>query len=177
VRREDDPDDAVYEVVALILSSGRTGLLYQDLVQEKKIAIQAEASPAYPSSRYPNLFVFSIAPAVGHSVEENRKALDELLARFAARKIDSATLQRVKIQARAAVIRRLDGNPGLAASLAFDYGSYGDWRKLFTELDELDKVTAEDVQRVARTCFVAARRTLACTVPPGALVPAAEGRP
>jgi predicted Zn-dependent peptidase len=173
----DDPDDAVYQVISLILSSGRTGLLYQDLVREKKIAIQADAAPAYPSSRYPNLFVFSIAPAVGHTVEENRKALDELLVRFAAQKIDAATLERVKTQARAAVIRRLDSNAGLAASLAFDYGSYGDWRKLFTELDELDKVTAEDVRRVARTCFVAERRTLAYTVPPGALAPAAEGRP
>jgi predicted Zn-dependent peptidase len=97
--------------------------------------------------------------------------------RFAAKKIDAATLQRVKTQARAAVIRRLDSNAGLAASLAFDYGSYGDWRKLFTELDELDKVTAADVQRVARTCFVPQGRTLAYTVSPGALAPAAGGRP
>jgi len=53
---QDDADDPVYEVISLILSGGRTSLLYKGLVQEKKIAIEVEASPAYPSSRYPNLF-------------------------------------------------------------------------------------------------------------------------
>ena len=169
----------MYQVISLILSSGRTSVLYKALVQEQKIAIEAEASPAYPASRYPNLFVVFLAPAVGHTVEENRKALEELLARFAAEKIDDATLQRVKTQARAAVIRRLDSNAGLAAALASDYGNYGDWRKLFTQLDDLNKVTAEDVARVARTCFAPQNRTVAYTVPPSALrrVPAAENRP
>ncbi len=177
---QDDPDDPVYEVLSLILSSGRTSLLYKELVQQKKIAIEAEASPAYPSARYPNLFVIFIVPAVGHSVAENQKALDDLLARFAAEKIDAVTLQRVKTQARAAVIRRLDSNAGLAASLASDYGSYGDWRKLFTQLDDLNKVTVQDVERVARTCFVVENRTTGFTVPPSALrtaPAAAEGRP
>ena len=66
---QDDPDDPVYEVISLILSGGRTSLLYKGLVQEKKIAIAAEAVPAYPSARYPNLFVIFLAPAVGHTVE------------------------------------------------------------------------------------------------------------
>ena len=177
---QNDPDDPVYEVLSLVLSSGRTSLLYKELVQEKKIAIAAEAAPAYPSSRYPNLFVIFIAPAVGHTVAENQKALEDLLARFATARIDAATLQRVKTQARAAVIRKLDSNAGLASSLASDYGSYGDWRKLFTELDDLNKVTAQDVERVARTCFVAQNRTVAFTVPASALraaAAAAEGRP
>jgi len=178
---QNDADDPVYETISLILSSGRTGLLYKDMVQEKKIAIEAEAVPAYPSSRYANLFVIFVAPAVGHTVEENEKELENLLVRFTAEKIDDRTLQRVKTQARAAVIRRLDSNAGLAASIANDYGSYGDWRKLFTQLDDLNKVTTEDVGRVARTCFVAKRRTLGYTVtaraPRPAPAGAEEGRP
>ncbi|MGO9010331.1 MAG: M16 family metallopeptidase [Bryobacteraceae bacterium] len=174
-----DKDDPVYEVIGLILSSGRTGLLYTGLVQQKKTALDAEAAPAYPSSRYPSLFAIFVAPAVGHTVEENQKALDDVLARLAGQKIDAQTLQRVKTKARAAVIRRLDSNPGLAASLAAEYGSYGDWRKLFTQLDDLNKVTAEDVERVARSCFVAQNRTVAFTVSPHELraAGAGEGRP
>jgi predicted Zn-dependent peptidase len=173
---QDDPDDPVYQVISLILSGGRTGLLYKELVQEKKIALAAEASPAYPASRYPNLFVIFVAPAVGHTVEENQKALEDLLARFVAQKIDDETLQRVKTQARASLIRRLDSNAGLASSLAADYGSYGDWRKLFTQIDDLNKVTAEDVARVAHSCFAAQRRTVAFTVLPSALNRTGEGR-
>jgi predicted Zn-dependent peptidase len=172
---EDDADDPVYEVISLILSSGRTSLFYKDMVQEKKIAIEVDAVAAYPSSRYANLFVIFVAPAVGHTVEENQKALDDVLARFVAQKVNAETLQRVKTQARAAVIRKLASNAGLAASIATDYGSYGDWRKLFTELDDLNKVTAEDVERVARSCFVTKNRTVAYTAAPGTLKPAPAG--
>jgi predicted Zn-dependent peptidase len=109
-------------------------------------------------------------------VEENQKALEDLLAGFGAQKIDAETLQRVKTQARAAVIRRLDSNAGLASLLASYYGNYGDWRKLFTQIDDLNKVTAEDVERVARSCFVAQNRTVAFTAAPSALGRARESR-
>jgi zinc protease len=46
------------------------------------------------------------------------------------------------------------------------YVNYGDWRKLFTELDDFNKVTAEDVQRVAKTYLVQDHRTVAYTFVP-----------
>ena len=52
--------------------------------------------------------------------------------------------------------------------LANYYANYGDWRKLFTEIDEIDKVTAEDVQRAAKQYFVPSNRTIALTVQPAA---------
>ncbi len=69
------------------------------------------------------------------------------------------TLQRVKTKLRAALIRKLDSNSGLASELCSYSVSYGDWRKLFTELDDYNKVTADDVQRVAQN--VSGRRTRA----------------
>ena len=160
-------DDPVFDVMSLILSSGRTGLLYKDLVQEKKIALVAQASATYPDGRYPNLFLFFLAPSVGHGVDEDLKALDNLLAQFKARKVDAETLARVKTKARAGVIRRLDDNTGLAQMLATYYASYGDWRKLFTSIDDLNRVTADDVQRVARQYFVLPSRTVAYLAQPG----------
>ena len=43
------------------------------------------------------------------------------------------------------LIRRLDSNSGMADALTFYYANYGDWRKLFTSIDDIDKVTADDV--------------------------------
>jgi predicted Zn-dependent peptidase len=160
-------EDPVFDVISLIFSSGRTGLLYKELVQEKKIALVAQAIPTYPDGRYPNLFAFFLAPTVGHNVDEDLKALDDLLGRFKARKVDAETLARVKTKARAGVIRRLDNNAGLARMLATYYASYGDWRKLFTAIDDLNRVTADDVQRVARQYFVLPSRTVAYLAPPG----------
>jgi predicted Zn-dependent peptidase len=169
-------DDAVFDVIGMVLSHGRTSVLYKELVETQKIALAAQAVSSYPGSRYPGLFVFFVAPALGHTTEENQKALDQILARFAAQPLDPAALTRAKIQARAGVVRRLGDNDGLAGLLTFYSANYGDWRKLFTSLDELDKVSAADVQRVARQYFVLTSRTVAYTAPsPGQTAPPPGG--
>jgi predicted Zn-dependent peptidase len=126
--------------------------------------LQAQAAATFPDGRYANLFVFLLVPAFGHTVDENQKALDDLLVRFESQKVDAETLARVKTKVRAGLIRRLASNAGLASMLTAYYGSYGDWRKLFTSLDDLNKVTADDVQRVALKYFDPASRTVAYTV-------------
>ncbi len=132
----------------------------QDLVRDKQIALEAEADDTFPAGKYPNLFLFFLAPAAGHTTAENEKALYDVLEKFKSKKVDAATLARVKTKTRAGLIRRLDSNSGLA-SLVTDYHAiYGDWRKLFTSLDELDRVTADDVQRVAKEYFVPEKRTV-----------------
>jgi len=167
-----DKDDVVFDVLRLVLSGGRTGLMYKELVQGKRIALAAQAVATYPGGRYPNLFVFYVVPALGHTIEENDKALGDLLTEFEKQPVDEATLARARTQARDTVIRQLANNSGLAALLTSYYMSYGDWRKLFTSIDDLNKVTAADVQRVARQYFVAANRTYAYTT-----APAGGGRP
>jgi len=152
-------DDIVLDVIQLILANGRTGLLYRELTQDKGVA-QAQVQSTFPGGRYPNLFVFLLAPQGSHTLEESQKALEDLLARFESKPVDAETLARVKLQARAGIVRRLDNNGGLAALLPNYYASYGDWRKLFTALDDLGKITVEDVQRVAAKYFVPMNRTV-----------------
>jgi predicted Zn-dependent peptidase len=158
-----DQDDPVFDMIQFILSSGRTGMLYKEMVEEKRISRVAQGLATFPDGRYPNLFVFFLAPSQGHTVDENQKALDDLLARFKATPVDAETLQRAKTQARANVIRLLGSNNGLARLLALSYAGYGDWRKLFTSLDDFNRVTAGDVQRVAQKYFIPANRTIAYT--------------
>src|SRR6185436_16285226 len=92
--------------------------------------------------------------------------LDGILDRFKKEKADAVTLARVKTKTRAALIRRLDNNAGLAQLLTAYYASYGDWRKLFTSIDDIDKVTIDDVQRVAQKYFIHNARTVAFTFQP-----------
>ena len=158
-----DKDDAVFDAIQFILSNGRTSLLYKEMVEDKRLSATAQAAATYPNGRYPNLFAFFLVPSPGHTVEENEKALDDLLARFKARPVDAETLQRARNQARAAALRGLSGNSGLAKMLALHYASYGDWRKMFTAIDQFGKVTAEDVERVAQRYFVLVNRTFAYT--------------
>jgi len=60
---------------------------------------------------------------------------------------------RARTNARANLVRSLDSNSGLAQAFAIAEGQRGDWRKVFTDLGDLNNVTLEDLQRVANTYF------------------------
>jgi tape measure domain-containing protein len=153
-------------VLSDVLSEGRTGIIYKEMVRDKKIALAAGTQATFPSGRYPALFLFYVAPSSGHSIEENEKALYAIIDRMKKQKIDAETLDRVKTKLRAGLIRKLADNGGLAAELCDYYVAYGDWRKLFTELAEYNKITADDVQRVAKTYLIDSTKTVAYTYAP-----------
>jgi predicted Zn-dependent peptidase len=159
-----DKDDSVFDVISSILAGGRTGLLYKQLVRDKQIALETGADATYPGGKYPGLFIFIVYPALGKTTAENEKAILEILEGLKANPVDDATLQRVKTKTRAGLIRSLDSNAGLASLLASSYANFGDWRKPFTELDEIDKVTAADVRRVVTQYFTDANRTITVTM-------------
>ncbi len=174
-----DPDDPVFDVIRDIIGGGRTGWLYIDMVRDKKLALSAGADATTPGGKYPNLFLAYAVPNTGHTVEENEKALYAVVDRLKTTLVDEETLQRVKTKVRAGLIRQLDSNAGLAAELASNYVNYGDWRKMFTGLQDIEKVTAADVQRVAQKYFVDSARTVAYIVAPPAAAaqkPQGEGK-
>jgi predicted Zn-dependent peptidase len=159
-------DDVPLDVLNDILSDGRTGIIYKEMVRDKQIALGAESLNSFPGGKYPSLFLFFVAPSSGHTVEENEKAIDDIIGRLKKEPVDAESLQRVKTKLRAALIQKLNNNSGLASELATNQANFGDWRKLFTDLDEYNKVTAEDVMRVANTYLVDKSRTVASTTAP-----------
>jgi predicted Zn-dependent peptidase len=160
------PDDPVFDVLNDILSDGRTGILYKELVRDKKIALGAETGGTFPGGKYPSLFLFFYVPTSGHTVEEGEKEIYAIIERLKKEKIDEESLKRVKTKLRADLISKLDSNSGLASELASFAANFGDWRKLFTQLDEYNKVTADDVQRVIKTYLIDTSRTVAYTYAP-----------
>jgi predicted Zn-dependent peptidase len=159
-------DNAALDVLEQILSGGRTSIIYKEMVRDKKIALGAASYATYPGGKYPGLFLFFVVPNSGHSVEEMEKSVYEIIDRVKKEKPDAAALQRVKTNLRAALIQKLDSNSGLASELCSYQAAYGDWRKLFTELDEYNQVTAEDVQRVAQKYLLENTRTVVYTYTP-----------
>jgi predicted Zn-dependent peptidase len=81
-------------------------------------------------------------------------------------------LQRVRNQIDASGIQRLQSSFGLAFQLSSSEALWGDWRQTFRDQAALAAVTAQDVQRVARTYFTATNRTVATLVRPAAAAPA-----
>ena len=90
-----------------------------------------------------------------------RDAIHKEIDKLKAADVTDAELQMYKTRARADLLRGLADNQGLADSLAEYQTRYGDWRQLFLQLNEIDKVMKADIRRVANKIFVATNRTSA----------------
>jgi predicted Zn-dependent peptidase len=155
------PDSAIYDVISMLLSSGRTSRLYKSLVRDQRIAAGAAGINGFPGEKYPNLFTFYAITTPGHTPDEVQKAIRAEIERIKTEDIPAEELQSVKTRVKAGLIRQLTGNSGLALQFAMTQTLYGDWRELFRDVERIDKVTATDVKRVANATFTEANRTVA----------------
>jgi predicted Zn-dependent peptidase len=168
------PDDVVFDAAQDILAGGRTSRLYRNLVEEKQIAMSAGGFPGFPGNKYPNLFLFHAFATPGHTNEENEQAMLAEIERLKTELVSEQELQRAKSRARAHLVAELDSNSGLASQLAAYQVLTGDWRNRFRTLEAIERVTREDIQRVARTYFTERNRTVGYLLPETA-EPSAEG--
>jgi predicted Zn-dependent peptidase len=155
-----DPDDAVYDVIQDLMSAGRTSRLYRALVRDKKLAAFSGGFNGFPGQKYPSLFVFFAVPTPGHKPAEVRAAVQEEITRLKNEDVSDDELKMVKTRAKAALLRKLDNNQGLALEMGIAESLFGDWRELFRRVEKIDKVTTADVRRVANKTFVDSNATL-----------------
>jgi predicted Zn-dependent peptidase len=154
------PDDAIFTVMSDILGRGRTSRFHKTLVKDKKIAIDAGSVVGIPGSKYPNLMIMYAVTSKGHTAEECEAVMYEEIERLKNEPVSAEELKKSKTNARADLIRRLDSNSEIAGQLAFYQAVTGDWRNLFRRLDQIDAVTAADIQRVAKQYLIAKHRSV-----------------
>jgi predicted Zn-dependent peptidase len=155
-----DKDNSVYEVMELLMSDGRTSRLYRSLVRDKKLAVNAVGFNGFPGQKYPNLFAFFAIPTAGHTAADMADPIHAEIDRLKSEDVTAEELQSIKTKAKAQLVRQLDSNEGLALQLAEYQTLFGDWRELFREVDDIDKVSAGDIRRVANSLFMPANRTV-----------------
>jgi predicted Zn-dependent peptidase len=155
----------IYEVIADLLSSGRTSRLYHSLIEQQQVALGVEGFNGFPGDKYPNLMLFYGLTAPGHSVDQLADALRGEIDRLKTEKITPEELERVKTQLKAELLRTLDSNMGMARLLAEYDAKTGSWRKLFNQLKSIEAVTAADVMRIAQKTFVPENRTIGKLLP------------
>ncbi len=155
------PDQEVFEAIDDILTNGRTSRFHRALVRDQQIAVSAGSYGAYPGEKYPHVWVAYAVPARGVSNQRVRDALHDELRRLTTDDVTENELAKFRRRARAALLRSLKSNMGLAMNLSHYHTLFGDWRELFHSLDRVDRVTAEDIRRVARHTFTASNRVTA----------------
>ncbi len=156
-----DPDNAAYDLLGSILSEGRSSRLDRSLVQDKKLAVNAFGGQGFPGEKYPNLFLFGAFTAPGKTNDELEKAMMAEIEKVKTEPVTKDELDGAKTRYRKQLIDKLRDNTTMAQELAQWQTLTGNWHNLFTYLEKLDKVTADDIQRVAKKTFTVGNRTVA----------------
>jgi predicted Zn-dependent peptidase len=158
-------DAPALAVLSQVLTGGRTSRLYQRLVIRDRVAT-AIVSFTPPGALYPRAFAFQGVPIAPHTTQEIEQAVYEELDRIGREPPTGYELQRVRNQIDASSFQRLQSNLGLAFQLSSSEALWYDWRRTFRDQGAQARVTAADVQRVAKIYFDRTNRTVATLVRP-----------
>ncbi|MGR6329277.1 M16 family metallopeptidase [Sphingomonas sp. XXL09] len=147
------PADRAADIPALtvlntILSTGESSRMYESLVYRDRLA--QDASSFLDSKQGTgNLIAYAIL-AGGKTVDQGEAALKREIARFRDAPVSAAELAEAKNEILTAAIRSRETAEGKARILASSVIIDGDPRAADRQLAEIARVTAADVQRVAR---------------------------
>lgn len=157
---ETHDDWPALDAMADYLGRGATSLLYKKLVKEMKIAADVGSFGGYPATKYPCLLLVYALPSQGHTNSECETEIDAVIESLKAEPIPTEEVEKIKARYKAGFIRSLENNLGMAHNLAAYENTYGDWRMLFKELDRINSVAPEDIQRVANQYLTRENRTV-----------------
>jgi zinc protease len=158
-----DPDSTVLEVIDAILSAGQSSRLYKRMVDQDQIVLNVNARGQ--RSLDPGLFIFSMTPRSGVDVAKTEAVLFEEIEKLRTVKVTDDELLKAKNQMLSAHYRSLKTIAGRANLLGTYEVFRGDYNKLYTTEQDINQVTAADIERVANKYFVAANRTVATLIP------------
>lgn len=145
-----DPDYYATDLLTDILGGGASSRLYQSLVKEKQLFSGIDCS--HTGSIDSGLVSIQGKLVTGVSIEAAEKAVDEIIQLIISEKISEKELEKVKNKTESMMAFEDLALMSRASNLAF-YELLGDVNLINTELDFYQKVTPDDIQRVASTLF------------------------
>jgi len=154
------PDIYPLIMASEVLTNGKTGRFYRNLVEGRQLALYAAAGASTPGNRYPSLFVIVSAPNAPHTVEELDAAIMAEVKKLETEPPSQWELDKILNNYQAEMIKQLESNSGLGMSLAQNEQLMGDWRYDWKAGEELKKVKPGDISRAAAKYLTRDNRTV-----------------
>ncbi|MDP4164909.1 MAG: pitrilysin family protein [Bacillota bacterium] len=146
-------------IISGILDSGDSSRLPSELVRRQQIASQAGAYYE-PFALYSPLFILQGVPAEGKNVAGLKAALLAEIKRLQTTLIQPAELQRVKTQIIAQKVFAKDSQFGQAMEIGGLESVGLSWREGTNYVEQVKKITPEQIQAVAKEYLISDRLTL-----------------
>jgi predicted Zn-dependent peptidase len=156
-------DDDAIDVLRLVMSAGRSSRFYEGIVRQKQLAVSANAFAF--ESRGPRLLRIIATPTPGKSIDDLEAAIYAEIERLKTGPIADWEIEKARNDAR----RQFVGSLGQSVSRAIDLAEYAliynDPGQINRRWDRLAKLTAADVQRVAKQYLTPDNRSIIVTRP------------
>ena len=153
----------IFQVLQQALSGGDSSRLHQSLIYSQELAQSAEFTADLRADL--GLLTFEVVLATAVPVEKARAALLEEIAKLARAPLQPEELSTAKNQLLAQRLAERETVAGLASALGQAAVLRGDPELVNKEVAQLEVVTAEQVQSVAREWFTEANRLVLETRP------------
>jgi zinc protease len=162
-QRQGSQDGYALEVVEALFGSGESSRLQMSLVRSKKVALGVGVN--YPLlSKDPGLFSISADVLPDKSAADVERAIDEEIERLQTEPVEERELQKAKNKLEAGFVFHQDSLFSQAMQLA-RYEMAASWRDIDGYLPAIRKISAEDIQRVAKRYLTPDNKTVAVLVP------------
>jgi predicted Zn-dependent peptidase len=160
------PDTDALDVLSTILSDGRSARFYEAIVRQKQLS--ANVAAFAQESRGPRLFRIIATAVPGKSPADLEAAIDAEIERLKTEPIADWEMQKARTSARRNFVQSLGSTLDKAVQLSQDAMFYNQPDRINTQEARTAKVTAADVQRVAKQYLVKTGRTVVVTTPKAA---------
>lgn len=159
-RAPEAKSDDYYPLILLndILSRGKTSRLYSSLVDKKQLATSVFAN--YDESFDPTTFNCYAITNKGVNENEVEKAIYEEIGKIAKDGVTEKELQKVKNQKLIEFYRQVETIDGKSNNIGTYEVFFGDYKRMFDAPAQFNKVTADDIKRVANKYFSKSNRTV-----------------
>lgn len=152
------------DVLAAILGGSNSSRFTKDLVRDHQIAITTEATYNL-YSLHGNLFTIASVPTLGHSIKQLQEALLNQIKNIQTTLVSAQELERVKAQVIAQNVFEKDSLTNQAMDIGIPESSGSSWTVDTRYVTEVEKVTAKEVQEVAKLYLTPKRLTIAVLHP------------
>ncbi len=148
------PEFAPLSILEDCLTDSPTGRLYKALVKSKlATSLRGSTSPFHDPG-----YIEILAQVEPENIEKAKTVLIETIENLASSPISEEEVEQAKSRF-SKQIEELLARPDRFAVFLSDYAACGDWRLFFLQRDRIEKVTAAEVNRVAKEYFKTTNRT------------------
>jgi predicted Zn-dependent peptidase len=150
-------------MLTTLLSEGQSSRLYKEIVDEQQKAVQVTAIPL--AFEDPGLFVVLAIANLGIESAEVETLMEKEFEKVKTDLISEREFKKLQNQVESRFIEQISTVAGIAQSLADYHIFFKDTNLINTEITHFQKVTREDIKRVANQYLIKSNRVVLTYLP------------